>query len=90
MEDVKSGSERPKGAGRSLSLPPVPNRDPTPSGDYSPTPPISNQMQFGNRTLRPSGEAAVTGSGLGCSLVLSPWNRPLEKADKDGRGGLDG
>ena len=47
-------------------------------------------MQFRNLTLWPSGEAVVAGYGLGQSLGLSPQNRPLEKADDEGRGYLGG
>ena len=72
MENVKSESELPKGAVRSLSRPPGPNRDPTPSGDFSLTRPIYDQMKFGNCTLWPSGEAEVEGSGSGRSLGSSP------------------
>ena len=39
--------------------------DPTPSGDSSLMCPVSDQMQFGDFTLRPSGEEAVAGSGSG-------------------------
>ena len=49
---------------------------------------VSDRMQFGNRTSWPSGEAELAGSGLGRSLESSPWDRPLEKADEDGRGNL--
>ena len=90
MENFKAGSERPEGVGRIFSPPSRPNRGPTPSGASSPMRPVSDRMQFGNRTLWPSGEAAVVGSGLGRSLVSSPRNRPLEKADEDGRGDLGG
>ena len=86
MENVKAGSECPEGADRILSPPSGPNRDPTPSGASSPTRPISDWMQFGNRTIRPSGEEEVAGSGLGRSLGSIPWNRPPENADKSGRG----
>ena len=65
MENFKSGSERLKGAGISLSLPPGPNRDTTPSGDSSPARPVYDRMQFVNRTLQPSGEAVKAG----CRLV---------------------
>ena len=75
MENVKSGSERPKGAGRSLSSPPGPNRDPTTYGDSSLTHPVSDWMHFGNCTLRTSGEAE--GSVPGSLLVLVPRNRSL-------------
>ena len=47
-------------------------------------------MQFGNHTLRTSGEAGVAGSGLGRSLVSSPCNSQFEKDDKDVRGDLGG
>ena len=86
----KSGSERPKGVGRSFSTPPGKNRDPTPSGDSSLTCPVSDQIQFGDFTIWTSGEAVVAGYGLGQSLGLSPQNRPLEKADDEGRGYLGG
>ena len=90
MKNIKSRSERPRGARRSFSPPPGQNWDPTPSEAYSLTCPVSNRMQFGNRTLRPSGEAALAGSGLVMSLVSSPRNRPLEKLDEDVRGYLGG
>ena len=90
VENVKYESERPEGSGCSLSPQPGPNRYPTPSGDSSPMRPISNLIKFGNHTLWPSGEAAVAGSGLGRSLGLSPWNRTLDKEDKDGREDLGG
>ena len=61
-EDV---SECNKGAGHILSPPPGPNWDLTPSGDYFLT-------QYGYRTLRPSGEAAVLEYGLGSSFELIP------------------
>ena len=51
---------------------------------------LSDWMQFRNLTPQNSGEEAVAGSGLGCSLGLIPWKRPLEKADEDGRGDLGG
>ena len=89
MENVKAGSERPKGAGRRFSLSPEPNGDPTPPGASSQTRSVSDRIQLRNITIRPSGEAAVVGPGLRRSLVLSPSNRPLEKAEKDGRGDLD-
>ena len=90
MENVKSGSEHPKGDGRSLSLLPGLNQDITPSGASSPIFSVSYQMQFGNFTLQSSGEAAVAVFGSGRSLGSSPRNRPLEKADKDGRVYLGG
>ena len=65
MENVNAGSERPEVDGRSLSPLSGNNQDPTPSGSSSPMISVSNQMQFRNRTLRPSGEAAVTGSESG-------------------------
>ena len=68
---------------------PGPNGGPIPSGASSPTRPVSDQIQFRNSNLRPSGEVAVAGSGLGRSLALSPSNRPLEKVNEDGKGGLD-
>ena len=86
VENVKSESERPEGAGRGFSSPPRPNQDLTPYGASSPTRPVSNQIQFGNLTLQTSGEAAVAGYGLGRSLGSGPWNRPLEKAGEDVRG----
>ena len=90
MENLKPGSERPKVAGRGLSPPSGPNQDTTPSRSSSPMRPISNEMQFGNCTLWPSGEAEVVGSGLGHSLVSIPHNRPLEKTEEDGRVDLGG
>ena len=90
MENVKAISERPEGTGCSLSPPHRPNWDPTPSGDYSLTFPISNWTQFGNCTLQPSGNSAVEGSGLGRPLVSIPRNRLIEKAEEDGRGDLGG
>ena len=56
VENVKAGSERPKGSQRSLSPPSGPNRGPTPSGDYSPIRPVSDWMQFRNHILQPSGK----------------------------------
>ena len=88
MENVKSRPEHPKGAERGLSPPPGTNQYPTPPGVSYPMRPVSDHMQFGNHTLWPSGEAAVTGSGLGRSLGLIPRNSPLEKVDEDGRGDL--
>ena len=35
-------------------------------------------------------DEAVEGSELGQSMGFSPRNRPVEKADEYGRGGLDG
>ena len=90
MDNIKYGLEHPKGAGCSLSLSPGSNWDPTPSGDSSPTRLVSDCMQFGNHTLRPSGEAAVAESGLGWSLVSSPRKRLLEKAGEEERGNLGG
>ena len=90
VENVKSGSERPEGAGHSLLPPPGPNRDPTPSMASSLARPISNCTQFMNCTLRPLGEAEVAWYELGRSLESIPWNRPLEKAYEDGRGDLGG
>ena len=90
MGNLKPGSERPKVAGRGLSPPSGPNQDTTPSRSSSPMRTISNEMQFGNCTLWPSGEAAVAGSRSDQSLGSSPWNRPLEKADKYRRGDLGG
>ena len=88
MKNVKARSERPKGAVRSFSPPSGQNRYPTPSGASFPMRPVSYWMQFDNSTLRPSGEAAVAGSGLGRSLGSRPRNRPLETADEDGWGDL--
>ena len=79
MENVKAGSESPKRSGRRFSMSPVPNGDPPTSGSSSPTRPVSGRIQFQNSNLRPSGEVAVAGSGLGRSLILSPRNRTLEK-----------
>ena len=90
MENVKAGSELPKDAVNSLSPPPRTNCDHTPSGASSPIFSVSYQMQFGNFTLQSSGEAAVAVFGSGRSLGSSPRNRPLEKADKDGRVYLGG
>ena len=90
MENVKSGSESTKGSGRSLSTTSGSNWDTTPSGDSYIMHTVSDRMKFGNCTIRPSGEAAVAGYGSGRSLESSPWNRPLEKADKEGRGDLGG
>ena len=50
MENIKAGSELPKGAGRSLLPHTKTNRDPTPSGASSLMRPVSDQMQFGNRS----------------------------------------
>ena len=50
--------------------------------------PVSNRMQFRNRNLLPSGEAAVAGSGLGQLFGSGSWNRPLANADEDRRGYL--
>ena len=66
------------------------NQYPTTSGDSYPTLTVSKWVQFGNRTLRHSGEAAVAGNGSGRSLVSRPHNRLIEKADEDGRGYLGG
>ena len=77
MENINAGSELPNGAGRSLLPHTGTNRDPTPSGASSLMRPVSDRIQFGNRTLWPSVDAAVTGSGLGRSLGLRPWNRLL-------------
>ena len=88
--NIKSGLERREGSGHIFLPPPGPNQGPTPSGDSSPTHPISDRMQFGNRTLRPSGKAAVAGSGSVRSFLSIPWNIPLEKADEGGRGDLGG
>ena len=90
MENIKAGSECSKGAGYILSPPHKPNQHPTTSRASTPTRPVSDWMQFSNNTLWNSGEAAVAGSGLGQPLVSSPRNRPLEKADEDGRGDLGG
>ena len=90
VENFKAGSERLEDAGRSLSPPPGSNWDPTPSAASSPTHPVSDWMHFRNRALRTSGEAEVAGSGFGRSLEPSHRNRPLEKADEDGRGDLGG
>ena len=90
MENVKFGSERPKGAKRSLLPPPGPNHYPTTFEASSPTHNVSDWMQFGNYTLCTSGEAAFRQSESGRSLVLSPWNRPHDKADTDERGYLGG
>ena len=90
MENFKSRSERPKGAGCSLLPPSGINHYPTPSGYFSLIHPASDRMQFGNYTLRLSWEAAVAGSGLRQSLGSIPQNRPLEKSDEGGRGDLGG
>ena len=90
MDNIKDGLEHPKGAECSLSLSPGLDQDPNPSGDSYLTRLVSDCMQFGNHTLRPSGETAVAGSGLGWSLVSSPQNRLLEKAGEDERGHLYG
>ena len=90
VENVKSGSERLKGTGRSLSLLPGPNQDPNPSGDLSPVRPVSDWIQFRNHTLRISGEAAAAINRSGRSLGLVPQNGPLQKADNYGRGDLGG
>ena len=70
-----------KGYGHSFSPPSRKNHYPTPSGGSSPMHPASDRMQFGNRTIRYSWEAEVTGYVLGRSLGSIPHNRPLEKAD---------
>ena len=44
------------------------NQDPNPSGNYSPTCPVSNW--FKDCTIRPSGGVSVAGSGLGQSFGL--------------------
>ena len=46
------------------------NWDPTPYGDSSPTCNVSNWTRFKDHNLWPSGEASVSGYGLGRSLVL--------------------
>ena len=88
-KNFKAVSERPKGAGNSLSPPPGANRDPTPSGTSFPICTISNRIQVGDLNLWPSEEAAVTGSGSGQLLRSRPRNRPHEKVDQYGRGDLD-
>ena len=65
---AESGSEHPKGGGCSLSPPTGTNLDPTISRYSSPMHPVSNQMRFGNHTIRPSGGAKVRGSGSGRSV----------------------
>ena len=65
---TESGPERPKGARNSLSPPPRPNQYLTTSGDSSLTRPVSDWMRFKDHTLRPLGDAAVTGYGSGRSL----------------------
>ena len=79
-----------KGAGRSLSRPFKPYRDPTPSRASYSMRPLSDRMQLDNHTNRTSGETVVTGSGSRRSSGLRPRNRPLEKVDEDERGYLGG
>ena len=90
MENIKYGSECPKGAGCSLSPLPGPKQDLTPSGAYYLTLPVSDRMQFRNCTIWPSGEVEVAGSGPGWSLGSSPWNRPFQKTEMYGGGYLGG
>ena len=65
---AESGLEHPKCSSNSVSPPLGPNHDPTPSGDSSPTRPISDWMRFMDFNLCTSGESMMVWSGMGRSL----------------------